>query len=305
MRSPLGHAALITTAVLFVVACASAPPATTHPTSAAPTVAPTLVAGVTPPVVSTPTPTVVPTATPPMATSMVMPTPSPLGFTPGTEADPRNVDIVADDELNFFPNVVTVVEGETVTFNVTSTGQAIHEFMLGPQADAFADKEGTPEVADIAAGETKSLTFTFDGPGPYAFACHQPGHFESGMQGYIVVVGPDVPAVGTSSSPRLVEVDMDDQLKFMPNQIGVTQGETVTFLLTNVGTVTHEFAVGPQDKVNADEVDGVLVMEADEIDSHRLKTVTYTFDGSGPYGYACHEPGHFESGMKGDIIFQP
>jgi len=36
--------------------------------------------------------------------------------------------------------------------------------------------------------ETRSLTYTFDGPGPYAFACHAPGHYEAGMLGTIAVV---------------------------------------------------------------------------------------------------------------------
>jgi uncharacterized cupredoxin-like copper-binding protein len=240
-----------------------------------------------------------PSATPASTTS---PAPSPtLGFVPGTKASPRVVALVADDQLSFFPNVVTVAEGETVTFEIKNVGKAQHEFMLGPAADAFADKEGTPEVADIAGGQTKTLTFTFTGPGPYAFACHEPGHFETGMLGYVIVVGPDVPAVGATASPRLVEVAMSDQLKFMPDQIPVTPGETVTFLLTNEGTAVHEFAVGPSDKVDADEVDGKLVVEADEIDRHRIKTVTYTFDGPGPYAFACHEPGHFEAGMRGTI----
>ena len=264
---------------------APAPSAVATPTPGA-TVAPTPTVALTPTAGSTPTVAPVPT----------------LAFTPGTVDSPRVVDLTADDELKFFPNVVPVVEGETVTFNVTTGGQAIHEFMLGPEAVAFADTAGTPEIADIGPGQTKSLTFTFDGPGPYAFACHEPGHFEAGMRGYIVVSGPDVPTVGTIANPRLVEVDMSDNLMFMPDQIPVTKGETLTFLLTNPGTVTHEFAVGPKDKVDADEVDGTIVMEADEIDAQRLKTITYTFDGSGPYGYACHEPGHFEAGMFGDIV---
>jgi len=226
-----------------------------------------------------------------------------LGFVPGTKANPRSVKITANDELTFFPNVITVAEGETVTFAITNTGKAAHEFMLGPAADAMADKEGTPEAADILAGETKTLTFTFDGPGPYAFACHEPAHFEAGMLGYIIVVGPDVPAVGTVASPRLVEVDMSDQLKFDPAQISVAKGETVTFLVSNLGTATHEFALGPADKVDADQVDGTIVKEVDEIGAHHLKTLTYTFDGPGPYGFACHEPGHFEAGMKGTIAF--
>jgi uncharacterized cupredoxin-like copper-binding protein len=283
-------------ASIVLIGCASSPTPTASPaTAGTPTPVITATPAITPSPTLAPTPSLVPSPT-------LAPSPT-LGFTPGTTDNPRTVNLTADDELTFFPNVVKVVEGETVTFNVTTSGTAMHEFMLGPQADAFADKEGTPEIADIGPGETKSLTFTFDGPGPFAFACHEPGHFEAGMEGYIVVIGPDVPTAGTATNPRLVEVDMSDDLMFMPNQIAVTKGETVTFLLTNLGIVTHEFAVGPADKVNADEVDGVLVMEADEIDAHRLKTVTYTFDGPGPYGYACHEPGHFEAGMRGDIVF--
>jgi uncharacterized cupredoxin-like copper-binding protein len=74
-----------------------------------------------------------------------------------------------------------------------------------------------------------------------------------------------------------------------------------TFLLTNQGTVVHEFAVGPSDKVDADQIDGKLVVEADEIEGHHVKTVTYTFAGAGPFDFACHAPGHFEAGMRGAI----
>ena len=96
---------------------------------------------------------------------------------------------------------------------------------------------------------------------------------------------------------------MSDALMFTPMEIRVSKGETVTLLLTNLGTVVHEFAVGPADKVYADVVDGTIVKEADEIGQHHIKTMTYTFDGPGPYAFACHEPGHFEGGMKGTIAF--
>lgn len=264
-------------------------------------------------VVVTPAPS--PAATPsvaapqpvsPAASASLAPTPAPttkLDFVPGTKAKPRIVKVTADDQLSFFPNVITVAQGETVSFAVTNSGKATHEFMLGPTADALADKEGTPEVADILAGKTKTLTFTFDGTGPYALACHEPGHFEAGMFGYIVVVGPDVPPVGTAAQPRLVEVDMSDELKFNPSNISVANGETVTFLVTNLGTAVHEFAVGPAAMVDADDIDGTIVKEANEIGSRHMKTVTYTFNGAGPYSFACHEPGHFETGMKGTITF--
>ena len=295
--------------VLCSTIVAAALVAACSPVSVVVTPSPTAAAAATPAPTPVPTPNATPAPTPsptaaPTATPAPTPVPTPeLGFVPGTKATPRVVKITADDELTFFPNVIRVAQGETVRFNIKNIGKAAHEFMIGPMADAMADKEGTPEVADILAGETKSLAFTFDGPGPYAFACHEPGHFEAGMLGSIVVVGPDVPAVGTATAPRLVEIDMNDKLAFAPSAISVAKGETVTFLMSNLGTTVHEFAVGPADKVDADQIDGTIVKEADEIGGHHLKTVTYTFNGPGPYGFACHEPGHFEAGMKGTITF--
>jgi len=112
-----------------------------------------------------------------------------LAFTPGTTAHPRVVVITATDQLMFMPMVIAVAKGETITFQVKNTGTIEHEFMVGPKADAFADKEGTPEIAGITGGTAKSLTVTFDGPGPYAFACHATGHFEAGMKGTITLIG--------------------------------------------------------------------------------------------------------------------
>ena len=67
----------------------------------------------------------------------------------------------------------------------------------------------------------------------------------------------------------------------------------------NLGQAVHEFQVGPAGLVASDTVDGSIVVEVDEIEGGHVKTVTYTFDGPGPYAYACHEPGHYEAGMRG------
>jgi len=225
-----------------------------------------------------------------------------LSFTPGTKDAPRLVELSADDLLNFTPGLVQAAVGETVTFRIHNKGTAIHEFMVGPLADAFADKEGTAEVADIGPDKTGSVTVTFDGSGPYAFACHAPGHFEHGMAGYIELVGPGAPAVGTAAVPRVVGLDMSDKLAFMPASIAVAKGETIRFVLSNSGTVTHEFQVGRADKVAADDVDGTIVVEQDALDEGSTHAVDYTFEGAGPFAFACHEPGHYEAGMKGEII---
>ena len=46
----------------------------------------------------------------------------------------------------------------------------------------------------------------------------------------------------------------------------------------------------------------VGLSEQDKLDAGSTHAVDYTFDGAGPYAYACHEPGHYENGMKGVIV---
>jgi plastocyanin len=114
--------------------------------------------------------------------------PGGAGAEAGTPSAPRTIRIVAGPGYAFSPSTITVRAGETVTFQVTTMGPATHEFMVGPAHAVADDVEGTPEIADIAMMQTRSLTYTFDGPGPFAFACHAAGHYEAGMRGTVVVL---------------------------------------------------------------------------------------------------------------------
>ncbi|HEY3333592.1 MAG TPA: plastocyanin/azurin family copper-binding protein [Candidatus Limnocylindrales bacterium] len=118
------------------------------------------------------------------------PQPGEPGFVAGTAASPRVIRLTAGPAPAFSPSAVSVARGETITFEVTTMGPTAHEFMVGPADAVAADEEGTPEVADIGMMQTKSLTYTFDGAGPYAFACHVTGHYEAGMRGTIAIVAP-------------------------------------------------------------------------------------------------------------------
>jgi uncharacterized cupredoxin-like copper-binding protein len=229
------------------------------------------------------------------------PDPGQPGFVAGTLAKPRIVNVEVNDLLLFYPTVVAVQQGETITFQITNTGQAEHEFKVGPMKDVFDDLPGTPEVAGITPGSTKSLTYTFSGTGPYAYACHAPGHFENGMIGFVNVI-PTTPWLGTPAHPRMIVIRMDDHLEFVPSEVSVTPGETILFVLPNVGTaLTHEFQVGPADRVALDQADGQIVVEVDKVEPNHVDYITYTFGTVGPYAFACHEPGHYAAGMKGII----
>jgi uncharacterized cupredoxin-like copper-binding protein len=115
--------------------------------------------------------------------------PGEAGFVVGTVAAPRVVRIAAGPGYSFSPTTIAVARGETVTFVVTAMGPAVHEFMVGPADAVAADAPGTPEIADLSMMQSKSLTYTFDGSGPYAYACHAEGHYEAGMRGTITLVG--------------------------------------------------------------------------------------------------------------------
>ena len=290
LASPLALGAAIALVAAGCGSGAAAQPAWTF--------TPAVPAGTAAPAVA---PTAAPTAAPTTAVAPTFEAPK-ITWTLGTVASPRVIDITADDNLNFTPGYVEVAKGETITFSIKATGKADHEFMIGPAADALGDTEGTPEIDPVASGTTETITYTFDKTGLFAFACHAPGHFEHGMIGWVSVLDPAAPVAGTKATPRLVHVDMSDKLAFTPDVIPVFAGETVRFVITNSGQTTHEFAVGQADKVLADQIDGVTVLEADEIDAGMTKTLDFTFDGTGPYAFACHEPGHFEAGMKGSVV---
>jgi uncharacterized cupredoxin-like copper-binding protein len=119
----------------------------------------------------------------------------------GEPADPsdatRTIAVEAFD-MAFDPQTISVEPGEVVTFEVTNTGEAVHEFFLGDSAmqqehaDEMADMDGDmvhdePYSIRLQPGETKQLTWRFADSGNVEFACHEPGHYQAGMHGQISV----------------------------------------------------------------------------------------------------------------------
>lgn len=109
----------------------------------------------------------------------------------------RSVEVEAFD-IAFDPESITLEAGEVVTFVVTNTGEAVHEFTLG---DSAMQQEHAEEMAEMGSdmahdepysvslqpGETKELTWRFADGGTVEYACHEPGHYEAGMRGEISV----------------------------------------------------------------------------------------------------------------------
>lgn len=75
--------------------------------------------------------------------------PGTSGFVAGTPDAPRIVRILAGPGFQFAPSTVTIAAGETITFDVTTIGPAVHEFKVGPLDAVLADGDA-PEINDIA-----------------------------------------------------------------------------------------------------------------------------------------------------------
>lgn len=130
----------------------------------------------------------------------------------------------------------------------------------------------------------------------------------------------------TADEPRTVEVSMTD-MAYAPASLDVEVGETIRFVFRNDGAVRHEAVVGDQQQQEAhhaemaemtgshDDMDmgtgdmGTGDMESmdhagmDElhgvvVEPGQTAELVHTFDTAGTLMIGCHEPGHWEAGMK-------
>lgn len=108
---------------------------------------------------------------------------------------------------------------------------------------------------------------------------------------------------------RTIAISMGDNMRFTPERIEVTQGETLRLTLTNTGKVMHELVVGTQKELaeHAALMKRFPNMEHEEpymahVAPGKTGEIIWTFNQSGEFDFACLLPGHFEAGMVGKIL---
>jgi uncharacterized cupredoxin-like copper-binding protein len=108
---------------------------------------------------------------------------------------------------------------------------------------------------------------------------------------------------------RVVEVSMKDNA-FDPNSLTVKSGETVTFKFTNDGALDHDAFVGDTEaqkehgeSMDSGDMEGHNMDDGDSLllEPGKSGEITHTFENTGEVLIGCHQPGHYEAGMKSTV----
>ena len=119
----------------------------------------------------------------------------------------------------------------------------------------------------------------------------------------------------TAAAARDVAIRATDSLRFDPSEVTARAGERVTFVISNTGTVDHEFVLGSATYLSdhaeaADEAsgdahaghgggtDGVMV----EVAAGKTARVTFTMPDDAPT-FACFVDRHDKAGMTGTVSY--
>lgn len=130
---------------------------------------------------------------------------------PGETAQVDRTITLEMDEMKYSPETIDVEAGETIRFEITNVGGAVHEFNIGTDQtwDAHVGemqammREGMMTASSLdhdkmmeagmmhddansvllEPGDTGEVIWTFPEGGDIGFACNVPGHREAGMVG--------------------------------------------------------------------------------------------------------------------------
>lgn len=102
------------------------------------------------------------------------------------------------------------------------------------------------------------------------------------------------------------------EFTFTPDHLIVSSGETIRFVVTNQGQQAHEFVIATASEHHEHEelmrkMDDPGMMESEPngvaLTPGDTKTLVWTFQRAKHLQFACDIPGHYESGMHGDVRF--
>ncbi len=120
-------------------------------------------------------------------------------------------------------------------------------------------------------------------------------------------------ALGKPGDPkkvgRTVEITMSDAMRFSPASVSVKKNETVRFVLNNVGKLKHEMVLGTIQELKEHAALMLKFPEMEHADPNQASVdagntgeLIWQFTKAGTFDFACLQAGHYEAGMKGQVM---
>lgn len=131
----------------------------------------------------------------------------------------------------------------------------------------------------------------------------------AGGHGEAMAVGEPGKKANATQTIRVTMLETDDgKMIFTPSAFKVRKGQTVRFVIKNVGEVDHEFVLDQDDKIMEHKamMEKFPEMEHDDPNAIRLAAgesgeIIWKFTNDGTFKIACLVPGHYDAGMHGDV----
>ena len=109
----------------------------------------------------------------------------------------RTINVEMTDTMRFNPSSIKVKRGETIKFVAKNIGRIKHEMVLGTTKELKEHAEMMRKMpgmehddanqVTVEPGKTGEFVWHFTRAGTFDFACLEPGHFEAGMVGKVIV----------------------------------------------------------------------------------------------------------------------
>jgi len=172
------------------------------------------------------------------------------------------------------------------------------------------------------------LAFTAMTPNAFAGV----GHADGDKHGHSSGLPMGAPGE-TADVDRTIEIIMYDNY-YEPEDLDVTPGETIRFVLKNAGEFVHEFNIGTAEMHVAHGPEMMMMMEHGVLEADRINweaaeamqksmghgmhkeansvllepgesgELVWKFARTDNLEFACNVPGHYDSGMMGEIKFK-
>ena len=108
---------------------------------------------------------------------------------------------------------------------------------------------------------------------------------------------------------RTVAITMSDSMRFSPASVSAKKGETIRFVLKNEGKLKHEMVLGTIAELKEHAALMVKFPQMEHADPNQASVepgktgeLIWQFTKAGTFDFACLQAGHYEAGMKGQVV---